>query len=124
MQPPAVGQFGGLGEPAAEETSDELSRVLVGVLADKIGISFPGSGALAPSQWVVAWGPGVGPMPEYIPGWLWEKVVAPLLRDREFWDSARALALAGDEGRALVLVRSRVAPLVAKAGRWGPPPSE
>ena len=72
--PAATGQFEGLGEPAVAETAAELSRILEGVLANRIGVSFPGSGYLAPSAWVVAWGPGVGPQPEYIPGWLWEKV--------------------------------------------------
>ena len=118
-----MGQFEGLGEPAAAETAAELSRILEGVLANRIGISFPGSGYLAPSAWVVAWGPGVGPQPAYIPGWLWEKVVAPLLQDRGFWEMARGLALAGDRRRAMELISSRVAPLVAEAGRWGLAPA-
>lgn len=119
VSPPATGQPVGLGEPAVSETTEELARILVGVLQGKVGISFPGTGALGPSQWVVAWGPGVGPQPIHIPGWLWEKVVGPLLRDRGFWDVARGLALAGEVAQAMELVSGRVLPLVEQSGRWG-----
>lgn len=119
VEPPAKHLFEGLGEPAALETARELGRLLSEVFAERAGVSFPQSGSLAPSQWVVAWGPGVGPQPLHVPGWLWNKAVGPLLADRELMRSARALALAGQRGAAAQLLEGRLLPLVQASGRWG-----
>lgn len=121
VQPPAKDTPVGLGEPAAAETARELAHLLSEILADRAGVNFPGSGKLAPSQWVVAWGPGVGPQPLHIPGWLWEKAVAPLLGDRELMNTARNLALAGQRVLAASLLGGRLLPLVEASGRWGLP---